>query len=174
MGLWWITAMHEPIKDSGGDSSLLAVSRSGGGQWLNAVYDNPDYRWDREYGFAFVVPQVSSQNSDTKTSELSNLELRVENLENEQGNIRIRLDMLESPKRFTTSTDGMWNDLMITNKPKQYFYISSKGKVEKDTWNNGAKQNQRKEFGNYFETQQEALKIREKIEIYLKLPYYKK
>jgi hypothetical protein len=62
MGLIWIVAMHEPIKDSDGDLSLLDANRSDDGQWLGTFYDNPGSRWDREDGFAFVVSQVSSQN----------------------------------------------------------------------------------------------------------------
>jgi len=62
MGLWYIIAMHEPIKDSGGDPRLLGVNRSGGGRWLSAYLDGPDYRWSRDNGFAFAVSQVSSQN----------------------------------------------------------------------------------------------------------------
>jgi len=60
IGLWWIVAMHEPIKDSDGDPILLSAGRGGGGRWLYACYDNPDDRWDREDGFAFVVSQVSA------------------------------------------------------------------------------------------------------------------
>jgi len=59
MGLWWIIAMHDPIKDSGGASLLLRADRSGGGRWLSASDDTPGYRWDREDGFAFSVAQVS-------------------------------------------------------------------------------------------------------------------
>ena len=59
MGLYWIVAMHEPIKDSGGDPRLLRANRDGGGSWLGANYDGPDYGWDRSNGFAFVVSQVS-------------------------------------------------------------------------------------------------------------------
>ncbi len=62
MGLIWIVAMHEPIKDSGGDPNLLSADRFGGGRWLFAYYGEPDSRWDREGGFAFAVSQVSTQN----------------------------------------------------------------------------------------------------------------
>lgn len=61
MGLVWIVAMHEPIKDSDGDPDLLGSDRDGDGRWLYAYYDEPDIGWGREHGFAFVVPQVSSQ-----------------------------------------------------------------------------------------------------------------
>jgi hypothetical protein len=58
MGLWWIVAMHEPIKDSDGDPSLLYASRGDGGRWLETAYVEPDDGWLRERGFAFVAPQV--------------------------------------------------------------------------------------------------------------------
>lgn len=59
MGLYWIVAMHEPIKDSVGDPGLLGVSRSGDGSWLSTDYGKPDGKWSRGYGFVFVVSQVS-------------------------------------------------------------------------------------------------------------------
>src|SRR3990167_9358199 len=34
LGLWWIVAMHEPIKDSGGGPSLLGADGYDGGRWL--------------------------------------------------------------------------------------------------------------------------------------------
>ena len=58
MGLWWIIVMHEPIEDSDGLLRLLGASRDGNGRWLNAYYDNPDFGWSRDIGFAFVVSQV--------------------------------------------------------------------------------------------------------------------
>lgn len=60
MGLWWIIVMHEPIKDSGGGPRLLDVSRDNDGSWLDSYYDDPDCRWYREDGFAFVASQVSA------------------------------------------------------------------------------------------------------------------
>jgi hypothetical protein len=63
MGLIWIVTMHEPIKDSDGDPSLLCAHRRGAGRWLYAYYDGPpDDGWGREGGFAFVVSQVGPQN----------------------------------------------------------------------------------------------------------------
>ncbi|HEY9583271.1 MAG TPA: hypothetical protein VJK09_03150, partial [Candidatus Paceibacterota bacterium] len=59
MGLWWIITMHELIQ-VGGDPSVLGAGRSGDGRWLNACRIKPDGRWNREVGFAFVVPQVSA------------------------------------------------------------------------------------------------------------------
>lgn len=61
MGLWWIVTMHEPITDAVGDPFLLYSIRDGDGPWLFADYDRPDDGWLDGGGFAFVVPQVSSQ-----------------------------------------------------------------------------------------------------------------
>lgn len=58
MGLRWIVAMHEPIKDSDGDPGLLGTDRGGDGPWLNAHCGRPDYRWGRDSGFAFAVAQA--------------------------------------------------------------------------------------------------------------------
>ena len=60
MGLYWIVAMHEPIKDSDGDPGLLSANRSGYGRVVSAYDVEPFYRWDRFGGFAFAVPQVSA------------------------------------------------------------------------------------------------------------------
>jgi hypothetical protein len=62
MGLIWIVAMHEPIKDSDGAPDLLSASRGGGGRWLSTYDGRPGDRWARGSGFAFAVSQVSSQN----------------------------------------------------------------------------------------------------------------
>ena len=60
MGLIWIVAMHEPIKDSDGGPDLLNTSRDDDGRWLFTTYDSPGIRWSGDYGFAFVVAQVSA------------------------------------------------------------------------------------------------------------------
>lgn len=59
MDLAWIIAMHDPIKDSDGDPSLLKVDRVGGGCSLDASFDGPGREWCRVFGFAFLVSQVS-------------------------------------------------------------------------------------------------------------------
>ncbi|PCI19203.1 hypothetical protein COB64_04140 [Candidatus Wolfebacteria bacterium] len=59
MGLIWIVAMHEPIKDSDGDPRLLRAGRNGGG-WLDGCWGKPDARWYRGDSFAFVASQVST------------------------------------------------------------------------------------------------------------------
>ncbi|MFM7088108.1 MAG: hypothetical protein ACKOW9_01045 [Candidatus Paceibacterota bacterium] len=61
MGLIWIVAMHEPIKDYDGDPLLLYAYRLGDGRWLDAYYSNPGNGWFRGFGFAFAVSQVSAQ-----------------------------------------------------------------------------------------------------------------
>ena len=60
MGLWWIVAMSDTINDSDGDPSLLSDGRDYDGRYLYAYCVRPGYRWDRDYGFAFAVSQVSA------------------------------------------------------------------------------------------------------------------
>lgn len=61
MGLWWIVAMHEPIKDSDGHPDLLGANRlDGDGRKLRAFCDRPGFRWPRGSGFAFAVSQVGA------------------------------------------------------------------------------------------------------------------
>jgi len=59
MGLWWLVVMHKPVPVSDGGPLLLGLSRGGDGRRLNAYDVKPGYRWDREDGFAFLLPQVS-------------------------------------------------------------------------------------------------------------------
>ncbi len=91
MGLWYIVTMHEPIKDSDGDPLLLDSDRFDDGRWLLAVYDGPDGNWDDGGGFAFAVPQVSSQESDAENSSVPvplDLEARVKALEGDMEKIK--------------------------------------------------------------------------------------
>lgn len=46
--------------NSDGDLNLLNVNRNDDGRWLNANFDKPDNRWNRDNGFAFVVSQIFS------------------------------------------------------------------------------------------------------------------
>jgi hypothetical protein len=46
------------ITDS--DPNLLGANRDGDGRDLNAYYDNPGNRWNRDNGFAFALAQFSS------------------------------------------------------------------------------------------------------------------
>lgn len=76
MGLWYVVAMHEPIKDSDGDLRLLYVIRYDAGPWLNTYYDDPGEPLGADGGFAFVVSQVGAESSDTQTSSVPlNLDL---------------------------------------------------------------------------------------------------
>ncbi len=59
MGLIWIVAVHEPIKDYGGDRILLIVDRYGVNYWSFAFFGKPDHVWHRVSGFAFVVSWTS-------------------------------------------------------------------------------------------------------------------
>jgi hypothetical protein len=43
-----------------GNPNLLSANRNDEGRWLNANWDNPDNRWNRDNGFAFAVPHLSS------------------------------------------------------------------------------------------------------------------
>ena len=61
MGLWYIVTMHEPIKDFDGDLDLLGSGRRDGGRWLNGHCRRAGLLWSDDGGFAFAVPQVSSQ-----------------------------------------------------------------------------------------------------------------
>jgi hypothetical protein len=60
MRLYWIVAMHEPIKDSDGDPLLLFALRDDYVSWFCTGYAYPDDGWNRSGGFAFVVSQVSN------------------------------------------------------------------------------------------------------------------
>src|SRR3989344_4149742 len=46
--------------NSDGNPNLLCANRNDNGRWLNTYYDNPDNRWNRNNGFAFVVSQLTS------------------------------------------------------------------------------------------------------------------
>jgi hypothetical protein len=43
-----------------GNSHILGTDRNDGNSSLNAYYDNPDNKWNRENGFAFVLAQLFS------------------------------------------------------------------------------------------------------------------
>ncbi len=61
MGLWDIVAMHEPINNPGWGPGLLFAERFGKRRCVRLRRDGPDEEWLPDYGFAFVVSQVSSQ-----------------------------------------------------------------------------------------------------------------
>lgn len=56
MGIWYIAAPHDPIKDSGGNPRVLGAYRRGVGPWLSAGIDLPDLQWVGSGAFAFLVP----------------------------------------------------------------------------------------------------------------------
>lgn len=45
--------------NSDGNPNLLNANRNDDGRWLNANWNDPDDRWNRDNGFAFVVSQIS-------------------------------------------------------------------------------------------------------------------
>lgn len=59
MGFVWLIVVHKTIAASDGYPNLLGLDRRGAGRKLNTAYSIPGRRWSREYGFAFLVPQVS-------------------------------------------------------------------------------------------------------------------
>lgn len=46
--------------NSDGDPNLLNANRNDDGRRLNTTYDNPDNKWNRDNGFAFVASQLFS------------------------------------------------------------------------------------------------------------------
>lgn len=61
MGLIWIVAMHEPIKNSIRNPHNLAAGRGDGGRGLAAGYSGSVCTLCLEVGFAFVVSQIGPQ-----------------------------------------------------------------------------------------------------------------
>ncbi|MEX0930497.1 MAG: hypothetical protein WDZ79_02335, partial [Candidatus Paceibacterota bacterium] len=55
MGLWYIAALHDPIKDADGDPFVLCADRDGDGRWLNASRARPGRHWRGFGAFAFLV-----------------------------------------------------------------------------------------------------------------------
>lgn len=53
---WWY-GCSRALSD--GDPNLLAANRNDDGRHLNAYYDSPSNRWNRDNGFAFAVSQLS-------------------------------------------------------------------------------------------------------------------
>lgn len=56
MGVYYIAALHEPIKGFGGVPSVLDARRNGDGPWVNATYVEPGHWWNDRGSFAFFVP----------------------------------------------------------------------------------------------------------------------
>lgn len=59
MKLVWVVTMHKPITVSDGGAFLLRAIRRDDGPWLGTAVGDPEYRWRREDGFVFSVPQES-------------------------------------------------------------------------------------------------------------------
>lgn len=55
MGIWYVAALHDPIKDSDGYPYVLYAGRSVDGRWLDAYWGDPQYRWSGHGAFAFLV-----------------------------------------------------------------------------------------------------------------------
>ncbi len=62
MGFVWIVTMHEPIKDSVDDWSLLISGRLNEGDWLSTCFEDINQNIPFDGGFAFVVSCTKSQN----------------------------------------------------------------------------------------------------------------
>jgi len=58
MGLYWIIAMHKPIKFSKRDISVLCAVRVGDDGWLDANYGGLNDGWSSDVGFAFEVSRT--------------------------------------------------------------------------------------------------------------------
>ena len=56
MSITYIASLHEPIKDSDGDPSVLHAGRRDDGPWVGACWGFPDFRWSGSGVFAFPVP----------------------------------------------------------------------------------------------------------------------
>ncbi len=57
MGLVWIVAMHDPIKDSGGVRRLLCADRDYSARDLDTADGHSGRRWFDDGGFAFLLSQ---------------------------------------------------------------------------------------------------------------------
>jgi len=51
--------MEDILHNSDRNPNLLAANRDNNGRRLNAYNDRPDDGWDRGFGFAFFVPQLT-------------------------------------------------------------------------------------------------------------------
>jgi len=70
MGFSSLKVMHEPIRGDEGKPSRLYMNRdtlgsdlkikSDAKRWLHSCKSKPDNKWDRGYGFVFIVPQPNS------------------------------------------------------------------------------------------------------------------
>jgi hypothetical protein len=65
MGFWYIAALHEPIRDSDGEPSVLLLERFVDGAWLDAEADPPGHQWDEFGAFAFLISSHGSRGYGT-------------------------------------------------------------------------------------------------------------
>ena len=66
LGVWYVAVLHEPIKDSGGNTGVLRSYRDADGRWLDAYWGRPDDRWSTGGASAFPVSASSTQKFETK------------------------------------------------------------------------------------------------------------
>lgn len=66
MDLWWISGMHEPVKDSNGRSCLLYLSTTENSHGFSASTVELGLRFGRAHGFAFAVSSSSAEDSSDK------------------------------------------------------------------------------------------------------------
>ena len=55
LGLWFISALHKPIKDSGGTERILSMGWYGEGRRFDALDITPTFRWQPDGAFVFEV-----------------------------------------------------------------------------------------------------------------------
>ncbi len=56
LGIWYIVALHESIKDAGDDPHVLGSHRHGDGRRVRAYRGRPDGEWGDGGAFAFFAP----------------------------------------------------------------------------------------------------------------------
>ena len=56
LGLWFISALHKPIKDSDGTERILSMGWYGEGRRFDALDITPTFRWQPDGAFVFEVP----------------------------------------------------------------------------------------------------------------------
>lgn len=119
MGLIWIVAMHEPIKDSDGDLNLLNVYRLDEGHGLHAFCGRPDDGWDRDSGFAFAVSKNTKRvcNAQNKTKAKQRMTNQQTNKRNKKGKTKRKFFI---KKAFVPSCPI-------------YFFLSEKDTIESAT-----------------------------------------
>lgn len=71
MGIYYISNLHDPIKDSGGIPYVLCPYRDDGGRWVFARWGCPDRRWDGSGASAFPVPASKASTLDPLNLELA-------------------------------------------------------------------------------------------------------